>query len=252
MADVHRVQAALQNLADDVIPNGDPYTLVQARAVHTRRLRRARAGSLAVGLAALVAVTGTGIAQLDRPHRNVPGAPTAATPACATTRTLAAPTPGGTPIPANQQRLNDLALQIEADAGARFPHSYTGVEIDTAADLVRVYRVPDPSLDRWLFDTYPSTCVVLIDTAHARAELLALQQRIIADREFWKSQGVTVYGLMITLSGTLEVGTLDVDKAKQLFPDRYGSDTPIVIVRRGPDIPYGATANGSPGPQQTR
>lgn len=258
MADVDRVLVSLRSLADDVVPSSDPYALVRARVLRARRRRRARAGSLAAGVAAFAVVAGTGIAQLDRPPRNAPAvptiaapttaAPTIAAPACrtASARATPTPTPGGTPFPANQERLNGLAQQIEADAGARFAHSYTGVEIDTGADLIRVYRVPDPDLDRWLFGTHPSTCVVLIDTAHARAELLALQDRIIADLEFWKSQGVTVNRLGVTLSGTLEVGTLDVDKAKRLFPDRYGSGAPIVVVRGGPDILYGATPDASP------
>jgi hypothetical protein len=211
---------------------------MDAEAGPTRRHRRIRAGSLTAGIAVLVAA-GTGIAQLDRPSRHAPGPSATAASACGTTPSPAAPTPGVTPFPANQQFLNSVALGIEADASARFPRSYTGVAIDTRADLVRVYRIPDQDLDRWLSGAVRSTCVVLIDTTHPRAELVALQQRIAADHEYWITQGVTFYLVSISLPGsTLEVTTLDAEKAKQLFPGRYGSDAPIVIVQRGPDIVY--------------
>ncbi|MFI5908124.1 hypothetical protein [Dactylosporangium sp. NPDC051541] len=230
MGDADGVRAALRQLTEDVVPTGDPYPRIRARALRLGRFRRTLAAALALGVVGLAAV----VVPFDGPAAPTPAPGTSD---CATRLSTADRTPGGTPMPANNLELQSIANQVEIASLAKFPQSYTGVAIDTEHDVVTVYRIPDPDLDRWLRATHPSTCLVLVDTPRAKAELDALMDRIAADLQYWRSQGVVLIGMTWGFeTGIVEFGTTaeDLDRARQLVPARYGPGAPITVVVRQP------------------
>ncbi|GLL06906.1 hypothetical protein [Dactylosporangium matsuzakiense] len=231
MGDADGVRAALRQLTADVAPTADPYPRILARAQRIGRFRHTVAAVLALGMVALAVA----VVPLAGPATPTPGPTTSD---CATRLSTANRTPGATPMPADNLDLTTTANQIERAALAQFPESYTGVAIDTEHDVVTVYRVPGSELDRWLRGAFPSTCLVLADAPRAKAELDSLMDRIAADLQYWRSQGVILIGMTWRYeTGIVEFGTTaeDLDLARQLVPARYGPDAPITVVVRQPN-----------------
>jgi hypothetical protein len=94
----------------------------------------------------------------DTTPDSVPGASSSWPPGCGSPAT-GMTTIDGTPWPANQDHLGSIAQDIDAHANAHFGGSYNGDEILLETDQVRVYRVPNRDLDKWLRTTYGPSCV---------------------------------------------------------------------------------------------
>jgi hypothetical protein len=149
---------------------------------------------------------------------------------CGLPTTAPAMTVDGTPQPANQGALDEIADRIQAGSAGRFSGIYTGVEIRSQSSRVRVYRVPSPDFDAWILKDFAAVCVELADSSHSRQELTALQQRIAADVEYWKAQGIAINSIAVATDGSgVQVTTTDVAKASAELPARYGANAPITI-----------------------
>lgn len=232
------VHELLHEVADRWARPGDgPYERIQARAGRIRRHRRVRLVALSGAGVAVVLLIGPALAARGAPPGTAPGAVPAAThswpPGCGSPAT-GMTTIDGTPWPANQDHLDSIAQAVDSYANAHFGGSYNGDELVLETDQIRVYRVPDRGLDTWLRSTYGPSCVVLVDAAHPKAQLQALMDRIEADTSYWQSRGVRINMVGLLPQGTVQVGTLDVAKARQEFPGRYGPDAPIVVIEQGP------------------
>lgn len=160
---------------------------------------------------------------------------------CATATSPPAMSIDGTPQPANQNYLDGIAGRLEPYAQAHFADVYSGLELRSAQDRIRVYRKPSASFDAWVLGQFTTDCVELADARFAKAELSALVDRVAADFGYWRAKQVAVNTVSAKVDGSgVEVGTTDVARATRELPRRYGTSIPITVV-------YAAPANFQPG-----
>jgi hypothetical protein len=157
---------------------------------------------------------------------------------CVTHTSAPATSVAGTPQPANQEALDALAQRIQPYAEQHFAGVYAGLEVVSATDRLRLYRTPSADFDSWISRDFRHDCVEVADAPHSQRELRTLTDRVIADMDYWKSHGLQLNSVSARYDGSaVEVGTLDVDRARQELPRRYGTDAPITVVKRGPVTP---------------
>jgi hypothetical protein len=82
---------------------------------------------------------------------------------------------GGTPQPANQDALGQIADRIVVPAEERYADVYAGLELAPEQDRVRVFRKPSSNFDAWILRDFRADCVELVDAPHTAVELKALQ-----------------------------------------------------------------------------
>ena len=117
--------------------------------------------------------------------------------------------------------------------GERFPAHYAGLEL--LAGQVVVYRKASTDFDQALRGLHLPVEVVVRDAPYAAAELQPLAERIQGDSAYWRGLGVPISTVGALHDGTaVEVGTERPDQASRLFPQRYGTIPPVVVVRMGP------------------
>jgi hypothetical protein len=118
-------------------------------------------------------------------HGVTPGGPVedavVRTAGCATATSPPVMTIDGTPQPANQEELDALAGLVQPYAEAHFADVYTGLEIRSEVDRIRVYRMPSADFDAWITRAFARDCVEVVGAAHSAKELNALADRIAAD-----------------------------------------------------------------------
>jgi hypothetical protein len=137
--------------------------------------------------------------------------------------------------PDDQNKLNESLNKLDGYATQHFPGSYAGVALSIVDDALLVYRKPFAAFDDWARSAFPHVCLVLVDAPHSQRELLALQDRIVADFGYWQAHGVRINTTAPRVDGSaVEVTTLDAGRAKAAFPQRYGAGAPIAIIRDGP------------------
>ncbi|OLB80218.1 MAG: hypothetical protein AUI14_07505 [Actinobacteria bacterium 13_2_20CM_2_71_6] len=188
---------------------------------------------------ALVAFTVSGCAQgtTNAPLAVPPPDGMLRTDGCATHTSPPAMTIDGTPQPANQNDLAALAGRVQPYADAHFADVYTGLELRSETDRIRVYRKPSAAFDAWIVKEFARDCVEVVDTAHNQRELQALADRISADMAYWQAQRLPINSVGASIDGTVNVGTTEVDRARRELPQRYGTDIAIVVVFQGPIMP---------------
>jgi hypothetical protein len=201
---------------------------------------------------AVLAAAGCGGRTPAHPSGTGPGTGTPSGPGRPTVRTAGCATHTGPPSyislpgasePANEQRLGDLADRIVGLAQERYPDAYAGVQMLAEQDRLRVYRRPSKDLDAWILRDFRAECVELVDAAHSAAELQALVDRITNDLDYWEQNGIRVNEVSARFDGSaVEVGTVDVDKARAELPKRYGTAIAIVVINQERPSPAG------PGP----
>ncbi len=143
------------------------------------------------------------------------------------------PSIDGTPQPANQNALREVAQRVQETAAVRFADVYAGVALYQVGDRIRVYRKPSADFDAWIRRDFADECVEVYDARYSARELYAWQERINADDSSWRARGVHIVssGADFVL-GEIEVGVeaADVELARREFPLRYGAEAPIIIV----------------------
>jgi hypothetical protein len=144
----------------------------------------------------------------------------------------------GTPQPANQNDLDALAGRLQPYARAHFADVYTGLELRSPQDRIRVYRKPSTGLDAWVVREFAADCVELVDARYSATELAALVDRVTADLPYWQAKGVPVNVVSSRIDGSgIEVGSTDVERTKRELELRYGTDIPITVVYAEPAVP---------------
>jgi hypothetical protein len=150
---------------------------------------------------------------------------------CATATSPPAMTVDGTPQPANQEYLDGVAGRLQPFARAHFASVYSGLELRSAQNRLRVYRKPSPDFDAWMLSAFRSECIEAVDARHSEQELRALGDRVSADLDYWRKHGVQVSYFSVKSDGTdVEVATTDVARTKREFALRYGADAPLRFV----------------------
>ena len=157
---------------------------------------------------------------------------------CSTATSPPATAIDGTPQPANQEYLDGVAGRLRPFARAHFPDVYSGLELRSEQNRLRVYRKPSAAFDAWLLRAFASECVEAVDAPHSERELGALAGRVSADMDYWRKHGVPVSFVSAKGDGTdVEVGTTDVVRAKREFTLRYGAAAPLSVVYGEPPRP---------------
>jgi hypothetical protein len=150
---------------------------------------------------------------------------------CATATSPPAMTIDGTPQPANQEALDDLAGRVQSVAQTRFAEVYTGLELRSEQNRLRVYRVPSTDFDSWLVKAFKTDCIEVVDAAHSARELNALVDRISGDQAYWQAQHITISTISPRVDGSgVDVTTTEVARASEALEQRYGTAVPIAVV----------------------
>lgn len=170
------------------------------------------------------------LAGCARPTTSTAGEGPVVTTGCATATSPPAMTIDGTPQPANQEALDALAGRVEGVAKTRFAAVYTGLELRSEQDRLRVYRVPSADFDSWLTGAFKDDCIEVVDAAHSAQELNALVDRITGDVAYWKSQHIQIGTVSPRVDGSaVDVTTTDVAQASPALVQRYGTAVPIKV-----------------------
>lgn len=149
------------------------------------------------------------------------------------------PAPPTTTSAAPDVRDDDPALQAAARAlepmlRSEFRGAYSGLEVSAAEGAVVVHRVPDEALDDAARAAAPDVRLKFVDAAYPLSKMEEVVERLNADADHWKAQGVqlTTWGPAPDGSG-VNVTTVagEVDRPKLV--ERYGD---IIRVTRG-DFP---------------
>lgn len=142
--------------------------------------------------------------------------------------------PTATPVPTNQQQLNEVADWVREQASRDFPEVYAGLEVSTGEGKVVVYRMPSRQFDAAFATRVSTGDLRMVDAAHSERELNALVQKIVADKDQWAAQKISVNSLAARHDGScVELGTTEVEKAKNWLAQRYVGQ-PICAELRGP------------------
>jgi hypothetical protein len=103
--------------------------------------------------------------------------------------------PYGSPAPSGQQ--NDPAVSASADQldsllRRDFAASYAGLVLNHDEHTLVVYRKPDARLDARARSAVTDVIVELRDARMSLREMEGLRDRVMADRDYWSQQGVSV------------------------------------------------------------
>jgi len=184
-------------------------------------------GPLAIGVLLLA------LAGCARPTSSPAGSGPVVTAGCATATSPPAMSIDGTPQPANQEALDALAGRVQSVATTRFAAVYTGLELRSEQDRLRVYRVPSSAFDTWLTGAFKDDCIEVVDAAYSAQELNALADRITGDLAYWQSQHIPIGTVSPRVDGSgVDVTTTEVARASAALVQRYGTAVPI-------DVEYG-------------
>jgi hypothetical protein len=182
-------------------------------------------------LAAAGCASGAGSTPAPRPSAVKGADGILRTAGCASATVPPSPTVDGTAQPSNQNDLDGVLSQLDPYAQQHFAAVYSGAEVRSETDRLRVYRVPSAAFDAWLTSTYGKDCVEVVDAKHSALQLTTLANRIASDLTYWHSVGIPVWTVAPLNDGSaVQVGTTNVAAATRELPLRYGADAPIVVV----------------------
>lgn len=158
---------------------------------------------------------------------------------CATATSPPAMSIDGTPQPANQNELSAIAVRVQQHAQFAFVDVYSGLELRSEQDRIRVYRKPSSEFDAWLVRDFAGDCVEVVDAEYAARDLQALATRIADDMTYWNSNGVPINSVGPKVDGSgVEVTTSgDIEQARSELAQRYGEDAPIIVGYGSPIVP---------------
>ncbi|NUT93357.1 MAG: hypothetical protein HOY78_15185 [Saccharothrix sp.] len=151
---------------------------------------------------------------------------------------------------ASDARDNDPAIQSAAQAlepvlKSKFHGTYSGLVAGGIDGGIVVYRVPDEALDKAAREVAPDVRLKFVDSVYPLSKMESVVERLDADAEYWKTQGVrlTTWGPTPDGSG-VNVTTVagETDRAKLV--ERYGdiirvtrADYPVPVPKSIPPTP---------------
>lgn len=157
---------------------------------------------------------------------------------CEFARAAETVTVGGRIMPSTPAALETVMARIDGAGRGEHAASYAGLEVDQERVRAIVYRVPSAEFDHFIRLSAENTCVVVRDAAHSLAELTVWHDRIVADLAAWQTYGVRISSVVARHDGAgVEIGTRDIDQAREEMPRRYGQKVPVVFVEQGPVVP---------------
>jgi hypothetical protein len=153
----------------------------------------------------------------------------------------------GTPQPANQNALDAVADRLQPYAQSHFADVYSGLELRSEQDRIRVYRKPSTGFDDWVVREFTADCVEVVDARFSTRQLQAMMDRLSADLPYWQARGVQINEFAAEVDGSgIEVGTTDVERTRSELAQRYGTEIPFNVVYAAPAVadarragPYG-------------
>jgi hypothetical protein len=141
-------------------------------------------------------------------------------------------------LPATPAALEEAMARIDAGGRADHAGSYAGLEVDQERVRAIVYRVPSAAFDDFIRHSAENTCIVVRDAAHSLADLTGWNDRIVADLPAWQAHGVRISSVVARHDGVgVEIGTPDVERARNDLSLRYGRTAPLIFVEQGPVVP---------------
>jgi hypothetical protein len=162
------------------------------------------------------------------------------TAACATATSPPAMQIDGTPQPANQNMLDEVANRVQPKAQAEFADVYAGLRLVQERNRIEVFRKPSAEFDAWIRRDFAGDCVQVTDAKYAEKDLAARQAQVSADLAQWRRGGIEVNTVSSDfVRGTVVVGVKesDVEKGRQQIPAHYGPGVPIEIEVQAPIMP---------------
>ncbi|PZG16547.1 hypothetical protein C1I95_17290 [Micromonospora craterilacus] len=143
-------------------------------------------------------------------------------------------TAGATMYPTTDE-MSQALDRIRQAGESTYRDTFAGLEVVPEEGYAIVYGVPSPEFEAFVRDAAQGQCVVLRNAAHSFAELNALQDRIMVDWDLWRTRGIDISSIGARHDGSgVEVGTLDVEKARAELPEHYDTDIPIIVEQAGP------------------
>ncbi|MFI5932735.1 hypothetical protein [Actinoplanes sp. NPDC051494] len=197
---------------------------------------RCRLGCLALGM---VLVTGS----CGEPEVTVPGIIGGWTTAgCEFSRTPETEVIGGRTWPVTPTALEAAIGRIDKGGRTEHPASYAGIEVDQQRVRAVVFRVPSAPFDEFIRNAAQDTCVFVRDAPYGLTELTGWHDRVLADLAAWKARGVLIATISARHDGAgVEIGTPDVDRARDALPRQYGRRAPLIVIEEGPVHPLPGT-----------
>jgi len=151
-----------------------------------------------------------------------PGDGVVRTAGCATATSPPAMSIDGTPQPANQEALDEVASRVQPRADKDFADVYAGLQLVQERDRIQVFRKPSAAFDRWIVHDFAADCVEVLDAKYSAVELTAMQQRIEHDMAYWQQHGIRITSIGADPTrGVVVVGTVDDQPARAQFPAHY-------------------------------
>lgn len=146
----------------------------------------------------------------------------------------------GTPVddPVLEAAASGLGPVLEAG----FPDTYSGLRLDQDKGVVVVYRLPDPALDDAARAGARGAKLELVDAKHSLKELREVTDRISADAEHWKSEGIQVstWGPAVDGSAVNVTTVAGSESDRAALAARYGEDV-IRVSREDFPVPAPTT-----------
>ncbi|MET8277810.1 hypothetical protein [Micromonospora sp. NPDC005174] len=154
-----------------------------------------------------------------------------------------------TPAPAQsywpvQDVLMAAAGTVETHAARNWSRAYTSVSLDVPGGVLLVHRVPTPGFDAEIRPLARGVTVRFVDAAYSARTLDGWFERVQADMDYWRRQGVMIHSLWWNGEGstgrclTAEVGNPQRDA---VLITRHYADMSICVRQGWPAEPL--TAN---------
>ncbi|MFI7597031.1 hypothetical protein [Actinoplanes sp. NPDC049681] len=157
---------------------------------------------------------------------------------CEFSRAPETTTVAGHTVPVTPDALAAAMARIDAGGRAHHADSYAGLEVDQQRVRAIVYRVPSAAFDDFIRQTANNTCIFVRDAEHSLRELARWQDHITADLEAWHSRGVRISTIAARHDGVgVEIGTQDLERAREQMPRHYGRTAPLIFIEEGPVTP---------------
>jgi hypothetical protein len=138
----------------------------------------------------------------------------------------------------NDPKLNTAADSIVPELERAFPDTYSGVELKHSDHTMIIYRLPDPTLDEFVRQRISDITVVFRDAKLSRTRMHELADRILRDREYWRSQGITINGVGPKTDGSsVEVLTAQGSQPEERALAAHYGDGIISVRAETPVIP---------------